>query len=131
MAIKGHEGSITLAGGVVGNAKAWSLSVAQDTVDTTTFASSGWKESAATLSSWSGTATVVIDTAGTAEGEIITAVTTQASLTVALQVGSVGLDSYDNYSGSANITDYSITNDVNGIVEASISFEGTGALTIA
>lgn len=132
MAIKGYEGSITLAGGAVGNAKAWSLDISADTVDTTTFGSNGWKESAKTLSSWSGSATIVFDTSGTAEGAIIAALQPSgAAVALELQIGAAVVDGEDTYAGNANITSVSITNDVNGIVEASINFEGSGALTVS
>lgn len=131
MAVKGHAGSISIDSGVVGNAKAWSLDISQDTVDTTTFASNGWKESEATLSSWSGSATVVFDVSGTAEAAVLSAVSSQATISVELQAGTATATASDTYAGTANVTSFSITNDVNGIVEASISFEGTGALTIS
>ena len=130
MAIVGHEGSVSVASGAMGNAKAWSLDVTQETVDTTDFDSSGWKESTATLNSWSGSITAIFDASGTAEGALQTGLTGGSSVTLSLQLGG-GTGSYDVYSGSAIITGQSITNDVNGIVEATFSFEGTGALTIA
>lgn len=130
MAIKGYEGSITLAAGAVGNAKAWSLDIASDTVDTTTFASNGWKESGKTLSSWSGSMTVVFDTEGTAEGAIVAALQPGgAAVALEMQIGAAVVAGNDTHTGNANITSMSVTNDVNGIVEASINFEGTGALT--
>lgn len=130
MAITGHSGSVTVASGAMGNAKAWSLDVTQETVDTTDFDSSGWKESTATLNSWSGSITAIFDASGTAEGALQTGLTGGSSVALDLQLGG-GTGSYDKYSGSAIITGQSITNDVNGIVEATFSFEGTGALTIA
>jgi len=130
MAITGHSGSVTVASGSMGNAKAWSLDVAQETVDITDFDSSGWKESTATLNSWSGSITAIFDASGTAEGALQTGLTGGSSVALELQLGG-GAGSYDVYSGNAIITGQSITNDVNGIVEATFSFEGTGALTIA
>ena len=130
MAITGHSGSVTVASGSMGNAKAWSLDVAQETVDITDFDSSGWKESTATLNSWSGSITAIFDASGTAEGALQTGLTGGSSVALELQLGA-GAGSYDVYSGNAIITGQSITNDVNGIVEATFSFEGTGALTIA
>jgi len=130
MAIIGHEGSVTVASGSMGNAKAWSLDVTQETVDITDFDSSGWKESTATLNSWSGSITAIFDASGTAEGALQTGLTGGSSVALELQLGG-GAGSYDVYSGNAIITGQSITNDVNGIVEATFSFEGTGALTIA
>jgi len=130
MAITGHSGSVTVASGSMGNAKAWSLDVTQETVDVTDFDSSGWKESAATLNSWTGSITAIFDASGTAEGALQTGLTGGSSVALELQLGG-GAGSYDVYSGNAIITGQSITNDVNGIVEATFSFEGTGALTIA
>lgn len=132
MAITGHSGSVTVAGNTsaMGNAKAWSLDITQETVDTTDFDSSGWKESTATLNSWSGSITAIFDASGADEGDLQTALLGGSSITLDLQLGG-GTGSYDKYSGSAIITGQSLTNDVNGIVEATFSFEGTGALTIA
>lgn len=132
MAIKGYNGSVTVAGNVsaMGNAKAWSLDISQETVDITDFDSSGWKESTSTLNSWSGSITAIFDASGADEGDLQTALIGGASINLDLQLGD-GTGSYDKYSGSANITSQSITNDVNGIVEATFNFEGTGALTIA
>ncbi|MBT6554039.1 MAG: hypothetical protein HON50_00345 [Candidatus Marinimicrobia bacterium] len=130
MAIQGYNGSVTVASGAMGNAKAWSLDISQETVDTTDFGSSGWKESQATLKSWSGSITAIFDESGTAEGALQTGLTAGSTVALDLQLGG-GTGSYDKYSGSANITSQSVTNDVNGIVEVTFSFEGTGAVTIA
>ena len=130
MAIKGHEGSVTVASGAMGNAKAFSLDINQETVDTTDFGSSGWKESQATLKSWSGSITAIFDASGADEADLQTALTGGSAINLDLQLGD-GTGSYDKYSGSANITSQSVTNDVNGIVEVTFNFEGTGALTIA
>lgn len=130
MAIIGYSGSVTVASGAMGNAKAWSLDINQETVDITDFGSSGWKESTATLNGWSGSITAIFDASGTAEGALQTGLTGGATVALDLQLGG-GTGSYDKYSGSANITSQSVTNDVNGIVEVTFNFEGTGALTIA
>jgi hypothetical protein len=132
MAIKGHEGSVTVAGNAsaMGNAKAWSLDISQEPADVTDFGSSGWKESATTLKSWSGSITAIFDASGADEADLQTALTGGSAINLDLQLGD-GTGSYDKYSGSANITGQSVTNDVNGIVEATFTFEGTGALTIA
>ena len=130
MAIKGYDGSVTVAAGAMGNAKAWSLDISQETVDTTDFGSAGWKESVSTLNSWSGSITAIFDASGTAEGALQTSLTAGSVVALALQMGD-GTGSYDVYTGNANITSQSVSNDVNGIVEVTFNFEGTGALTIA
>ena len=130
MAIKGYDGSVTVAAGAMGNAKAWSLDISQETVDITDFGSAGWKESVSTLNSWSGSITAIFDASGTAEGALQTGLIAGSVVALALQMGD-GTGSYDVYTGNANITSQGVSNDVNGIVEVTFNFEGTGALTIA
>jgi len=130
MAIKGFDGSVTVASGAMGNAKAWSLDISQETIDVTDFGSNGWKESVSGLKSWSGSITAIFDASGTAEGALQTGLTAGSVVALDLQMGD-GTGSYDKYSGSANITGQSVSNDVNGIVEVTFNFEGTGAITIA
>ena len=130
MAIKGYDGSVTVAAGAMGNAKAWSLDISQETVDTTDFGSAGWKESVSTLNSWSGSITAIFDASGTAEGALQTGLIAGSVVALALQMGD-GTGSYDVYTGNAHITSQGVSNDVNGIVEVTFNFEGTGALTIA
>jgi hypothetical protein len=132
MAIKGHDGSVTVAGNAsaMGNAKAWSLDISQETTDTTDLSSTGWKTSESTLRSWTGSITAIFDASGADEADLQANLVGGSAITLDLQLGD-GTGSLDKYSGSANITGQSITNDVNGIVEATFNFEGTGALTIA
>ena len=129
--IIGHSGSCTAATNSVGTAKAWSLDLTGETVDTTNFASAGWKESVATLKAWSGTITVIFDGgADTGEASLITGITTGASVALILDTSATGAGTAEKFSGDALITSMPITNDVNGIIEVSFSFEGTAALTI-
>lgn len=130
MAIKGFDGSITVGAGAMGNAKAWSLDISQETIDTTDFSSDGWKKSVAGLKSWSGSVTAIFDASGTAEGALQTGLTSGSDVTLSLQLGA-GTGSYDVYSGEAKITSQSVTNDVNGVVEVTFNFEGNGALSIS
>lgn len=130
MAIQGHSGSVKVDSGAMGNAKAWSLDITQETADVTDFGSNGWKESTTTLKSWSGSITAIFDASGAAEGALQTNLVGGSTVSLDLQAGD-GSGSYDKYTGTANITSQSITNDVNGIVEVSFNFEGTGAMTIA
>ena len=130
MAIKGYSGSCTVGGTAVGEAKAWSLDVSQETVDTTNFGSAGWKESEATLKSWSGSITVLFDGGADAgQAALITGVTSGSSVAVVLSTAATGAGTSEKFSGDVLVTSMPITNDVNGIIEVSFSFEGTGALT--
>lgn len=130
MAIKGYNGSCTVGGNSVGSAKAWSLDVTQETVDTTNFGSSGWKESAPTLKSWSGSITVIFDGGDDAgQASLIAGVTSGTAVALELLTGATGSGTSEKFAGNAVVTSMPITNDVNGIIEVSFSFEGTGALT--
>ena len=132
MAIIGHTGSVTVAGNVgsMDSAKAWSIDVAKETVDITSFGSGGWKESVSTLKSWTGSLTAIFDASGADEVDLIDSLTGASSMAASFQLGT-GTGTYDVFSGNVNVTGMSIVNDVNGIVEATFNFEGTGALAIA
>ena len=132
MAIKGYAGSCTVGGSAVGDAKAWSLDISQETVDTTNFGSNGWKESEATLKAWSGSITVLFDGGADAgQAALITGVTSGSSVAVELLTGASGSGTSEMFSGNVIVTTMPVSNDVNGIIEVSFSFEGTGALTQA
>ena len=128
--IKGYTGSVKVGIDTMGNAKAWSLDITQETEDVTTLGSNGWKESIGLLKTWSGSITAIFDTSGVVEGALQASLTGDPALTLELTAGD-GSGTYDVYTGSANITSQSITNDVNSILEVSFDFEGTGTLTIA
>ena len=130
MAIKGFQGSCTIGGTVITEAKIWSLDVSQETADTTNFSGNGWKTSEATLKTWSGSITVLFDGgADSGQSDLIDAVTSGASVNLELLTGATGSGSAEKFTGDAIVTTMPITNDVNGIIEVQFSFEGTGALT--
>jgi len=132
MATIGYSGSCTVDSDVVTEAKAWSLDITQETVDTTNFGSNGWKESTPTLKAWSGSITVIYD-GGDDDGQagLIAGVTSGSSVALVLSTSASGAGTAEKFSGNAIVTSMPVTNDVNGIIEVSFSFEGTGALTSA
>lgn len=132
MAIKGFSGSCTIGGDTITQAKAWSLTLSQETTDVTNFSSNGWKESEATLKSWSGSITVIFDGGADAgQASLIAGVTSGSTVALVLLTSASGAGTSEKFSGNAIVTSMPITNDVNGIIEVSFSFEGTGALTQA
>lgn len=132
MAIIGHSGSCTVGGSAVAEAKNWSLDISQGTTDVTNFGSGGWTESAATLKSWSGSITVIFDGGADAgQAALIAGVTSGNSVALELITSASGSGSSEKFSGSAIVTSMPVTNDVNGIIEVSFKFTGTGALTQA
>jgi len=132
MAITGHSGSVTVGGTAVGGAKIFSLTLTQDTVETTNFGSGGYKESTPTLKGGSGSVTAIFDGgADSGQASLIAGVTSGSSIALVLKTGATGAGTSEQYSFDANVTDMSFTNDVSGIIEATFSFETTGAITAA
>jgi len=129
---------------VIGYATSCSLSLAVDTPDSSTKQSLGWAEHIGGQKSWSlttdGLATVV-------PGTVATYVTTAElnALAIARTAVTVKFTTVDNstvggitpvsgdviYSGSAFIESVDLTADMENPVTYSVSFVGTGVLTIA
>jgi predicted secreted protein len=129
---------------VIGYATSCSLSLAIDTPDSSTKQSLGWADEIGGQKSWSlttdGLATVV-------PGTVATYVTTAElnALAIARTAVSVKFTTVDNstlngvtpvsgdviYSGSAFIESVDLTADMENPVTYSVSFKGTGVLTIA
>lgn len=129
-AITGHSGSCTVGGSAVATAKIWSVDITVDTADVTTFASAGWKENAQTLRGWTGNITVVYDGGGDAgEAALITGLTTDTEVALVLLTSASGTGTAEKFTGNAVITSMGIPNDVNGIIEVSFGFTGSGVLT--
>jgi len=130
--IVGHSGSCTAGGTAVGTARAWTMNLTSDTVDTTTFADGGWKANTQTLKGWAGNITVVFDGgADTGEAALIASITSGATVALELLTSASGSGTAEKYSGSANVVGLPITNEYSGVIIVSFDYPGTGALTVA
>jgi predicted secreted protein len=129
MALKGYDGSVSIGATAVGSVKAFSINTTKATVDTTTFDANGWTENESTLRSWTGSVTVIVDPTDAGQVAMVAGLASDTTVALSLVVNSGGGTSQVTYAGSAIITDEPITSDVNSIVEVSMSFTGTGALT--
>lgn len=119
----GNEGVIKVGGNTVAEARSWSLDITANTVDDTVIGDA-WETHKVTQKTWTGAAEVYWDEADTAQ----VAVSPGASVTVAFYPE--GADSGDTYwSGTATVEKVSLKGTHNGMVEASLSFKGNGALT--
>jgi len=129
---------------VIGYATSCSLSLASDTPDASTKQSLGWADEIGGQRSWSlttdGLATVVPGTVATyiSTAELNALAIARTSVTVKFTtvdnstVGGVTPVSGDViYSGSAFIESVDLTADMENPVTYSVSFKGTGVLTIA
>jgi len=116
--VAGKGGSITCTGLTVG-VKSWSLDLVGDTLETTDYADSGHRTFIAGLDGWTGSCEINWDTANTISvGDEITD----------LVFSIVGAT--EKYTGDAIVTGISVSSSVDGLVTATISFQGTGECTL-
>lgn len=121
---KGSEGIIKVGVNTVAEVKSYSIEETGDTVETTSMGDTA-RTFSPTLTSWTASVDVFWDETDT---------TGQGALTigseVTLNVYPEGADTNDAYyTGSAIVTGVSISASFDGTVDASISLQGTGALT--
>lgn len=124
MAIKaGKSGSVKIAANTVAEIDEWTLTVGPNLVDSAAFGDS-WEEKTATLLKWSGSFKGRFDITDT-NGHAALQTAALGGTTVALRLYE---DGSKYYSGTAYI-EMSNSSTVGGLVEASYTFTGTGALS--
>lgn len=110
---------------VVGLCTEWNVDISTDTETITAFGSAGWKERMYMMSEWTGTTNVKWDVpTDTGQQKIQESILTPAKVTVKLYV-----DGTHYYSGDAYLKSFNVKAPANGIIEADVQFEGTGAIT--
>ncbi len=121
---KGSEGTVAIGANTIAEIRSWSISESGTTIDDSELADT-WDTKLPGPQSWSGSIECYWDeTDTTGQG----AMTTGAIVTLNLYPeGNVTGDTY--YTGSAIITGIERSGARDGMVEASYSFEGSGALT--
>ena len=121
----GSAGTVKVGANAIAELRSWSLDQSQDTVETTKLGDTV-KTYSATQSSSSGTMDCFWDETDT-NGQV--ACTIGATVTLNLYPeGATSGDTY--YTGSAIITSVGVAQTHDGIVERSIGFQVTGAVTI-
>lgn len=121
---KGSEGTVKVGANAVAEVRSFSISETADTVEDTTMGDSArtYKPS---LTSWSGSLEVYWDETDT-NGQVALAVGAEVTLGVYPE-GDTSGDTYK--SGSAIVTGLTTNSSFDGMVEASITVQGNGALT--
>jgi len=121
---KGSEGLIKVGSATVAEVKSYSLEESADTIETTKMGDAA-RTYLPSLTSFSGSIDCFWDETDTS-GQVALAV----GASVTLVFYPEGADSGDTYySGTALVTGKTITGSFDGMVEASISVQGTGAIT--
>lgn len=120
MAITGQDGGVSVDGGssTLADLDNWTINENADTLETTDFDSGGAREYLAGLTDWDGSFG--------GRWEPSQAEDVQVGDTVDLQLD---LNDTYSYSGSAIITGKSPDTNVDGTVDVSYDFQGTGTLT--
>ena len=130
--IAGNDGQVTIAGNVVASTRNFSVDITADTIETSTMGVDV-RTYVKGMSSWSGSADVYFDLA-----------TNQANLLAAGSTSTVGgtpvavkfyldQDPTDDVVlyGNGIITGYSVSSSMDGLVEATISIQGSGAVVFS
>ena len=125
-AIKGLDVLIKVGSQVVGGQRNASLEMSAETIDTTVKTTGGWASKIPGIKSWTSSCDGVyfVDDAGLEAAQTAFMNGTAVSLEFS---NSSGL----SYSGQAVITSMAVEAGQEDIVSYTISFEGTGALTVA
>ena len=125
-AIKGLDVLIKVGSTVVGGQRNASLEMSAETIDTTVKTTGGWASKITGIKSWTSSCDGVyfVDDAGLEAAQTAFMNGTAVSLEFS---NSNGL----SYSGQAVITSMAVEAGQEDIVSYTISFEGTGALTVA
>ena len=123
---KGSEGTVKVGANAIAEIRSYSIEETSDTLETTTMGDSA-RTYTPNLTSWSGSVDVYWDeTDATGQG----ALTVGAAITLNVYPeGDTSADTY--YTGAAIVTSVTKNASFDGLVEASISVQGTGALTSA
>jgi len=120
----GSEGTIKVATTVVGELRSYSLEQTADTIEDTSMGDTSRSYKSA-LKGWSGSASLFFDEADA--GQLLLVLGTSVAIKVYPEGASTG-DKY--YYGDAIITGSNISASFDGMVEAEVTFTGTGLLTL-
>ena len=121
----GSEGLIKVGTDTVGELRSFSLETTADTIESSNMGTTA-RTYKAGLTAWSGTASLFWDE--TDVGQLALVLGTEIVIKVYPEGATAG-DKY--YTGSAIVTAKSVSASFDGLVESSISFQGTGALSFS
>lgn len=116
----------------VANIKSFSVDITSDKIETTTMGNDS-RTYVKGLSSWSGSADVYFDPSAFPTSSA-SGLTSLNPTNLAVGSAPIGLEFYlagtaDKFSGYGVVTGYNVKSSMDGMVEATIAFQGSGALT--
>lgn len=123
---KGSEGTVKIGSNAIAEVRTWSINQTADTIEDTTMGDSA-RTYQSSLNTWDGSVDVFWDETDT-NGQVVCTIGSTVTLNVYPEGATTG-DTY--FSGSAIVTGVTRTASFDGMVESSITFKGTGALSIS
>lgn len=131
---EGSAGSVKIASGsdtltAVASVRSWSIDITRDTVEDTSMSSGGARTYKKGLQTWSGTMDIVYD--DSEDAIVKTALDPDTDDTVNVELYPDGTVTATKFAGDIIVTGWSVSASYDGLVEASVSFQGTGAPTTA
>lgn len=123
---KGSEGTVKIGSNAIAEVRTWSINQTADTIEDTTMGDSA-RTYQSSLNTWDGSVDVFWDETDTT-GQVACTIGSTVTLNVYPEGATTG-DTY--FSGSAIVTGVTRTASFDGMVESSITFKGTGALSIS
>ena len=122
----GSEGTVKVGANTIAEIRSYSIEQTADTTEDTTMGDA-WRTHKTTLKSWSGTVDVYWDETDT-NGQTVLAVGAE----ITFKGYPEGADTGDTYlTGTAIVTGKTVTGSYDGMVESTITLQGTGALSSA
>lgn len=122
---KGSEGTVKIGSNAIAEIRTWSINQTADTIEDTTMGDSA-RTYQSSLNTWDGSVDVFWDETDTT-GQGACTIGTSITLNVYPEGATTG-DTY--FSGTALVTGITRTASFDGMIESSITFKGTGALSI-
>ncbi len=120
----GSEGTVKVGANAIAEIRSYSIEQTADTTEDTTMGDS-WRTHKTTLKSWSGTVDVYWDeTDTTGQGALVVGAEVTANF---YPEGSTTGDMY--LTGTAIVTGKTVSASFDGMIESTITLQGTGALT--
>jgi predicted secreted protein len=120
----GSEGTVHVGANAIAEIRSYSIEETSDTVEDTSMGDS-FRTHKATLRSWTASVDVFWDETDTT-GQVALVPGSEVTINVYPE-GNTSGDDY--YTGTAIVTSKSVTASFDGMVEASVSLQGTGTLT--
>jgi predicted secreted protein len=128
--VTGESGVVKIATQAVASVRSFTVDSEQAIVETTSMDGNGSRSYLPSLNQFSGSMDVYYDDDDAGQVASITNIQATGSAAVAVELYPSGETTGAKLSGNIIVTGHSITSSMDGVVEASITFQGTGPLTI-